>query len=76
MARCRKCPAEIVFAKTASGKWMPIDKVPNVDGNLADAGFDDEGTMLVAPVDLFTGPDATRYMPHWATCPAAEDFRS
>lgn len=76
MSFCRKCPAEIRFCKTESGKWMPVDAAPNPDGNLADAGVDDEGIPLVAAVDLFTPADATRYMPHWATCPAAEEFRS
>ena len=76
MANCRKCPGKIIFCKTAAGKWMPIDEEPNADGNLFMDGKDAEGYQLVAVVDLFTPADADRYMPHWATCPEAEEFRS
>ena len=76
MSVCRKCPAEIRWCKTAAGKWTPINAAPNPDGNLFFAGKDSEGTQLVEVVDLFTPAKAVRYMPHWATCPAAEEFRS
>lgn len=72
MSQCGKCPAKIVFCKTPSGKWMPIDEKPNPDGNLFFAGKDSDGRQLVEVVDLFTPAKAVRYMPHWATCPAAK----
>lgn len=72
---CRKCPAEIIFAKTPAGAWMPVDAEPNPDGNLAECGRNDDGVLLVAPVDLFTPAGARRRMPHWATCTSPEEFR-
>lgn len=75
MSKCRKCPAEIRFCKTASGRWTPIDSEPNPDGNLVMDGVDDEGITVVKVVNLFTPANSIRYMPHFATCPAAEEFR-
>lgn len=75
MATCRKCPGQIRFCKTADGNWMPIDVEPNADGNLVMDGEDDAGCTMVRSVDLFTPADAVRFMPHWATCPAAAEFR-
>ena len=76
MSKCSGCPAEIMWCKTASGKWTPVDIEPNPDGNLTMNGNDAEGIPLVKHVDLFTPADATRMMPHWSTCPNAEDFKS
>ena len=75
MSKCRKCPAEIQFCKTSFGKWMPIDADPDPKGNLYKTGESVEGVDVVETVSLFTPADAERYMPHWATCPAADEFR-
>ena len=75
MSHCRKCPAEIWFCSTAAGEWMPIDAEPSDDGNLWIDGHDGEHP-IVRVVDLLTPADAERHTPHWATCPAAEEFRS
>jgi hypothetical protein len=75
MAKCRKCEADIRFAKTEQGKWMPYDSTPNPDGGLTLIGHDDSGVALVKVIDLFTPADAVRYMAHWATCSDPEFFR-
>lgn len=77
MATCRKCPAKIWWCQTLAGEWMPVDQKPNPKGNLIilDRKGED-GQTIVATADLFTPTDRTRYMPHWATCPAAKEFRS
>ena len=75
MPRCKKCPAVIRFCKTPDGNWMPLDLEPNEEGDYVLDGQNDHGDPLVRRVDLFTAESAPRYMPHWATCPNADDFR-
>jgi len=66
MAECKSCKAKILWVKTINGKNMPVDK---------------------KPVTVFIGqPDpedpsqsvyymAKGYVPHWATCPSANNHR-
>lgn len=75
MSKCMKCKAEIRFAKTEQGKWMPYNPEPNADGKLTLDGKNQNGIALVRVVDLFTPPDAVRYMAHWATCSDPDYFR-
>lgn len=67
MATCGRCPASITWVRTAAGRPMPLDAVPHADGNV----------VLVNGVAVVLGAkgaegvaavDATRWMPHWATC--------
>jgi len=59
MSTCKSCGAQIVWAKTASGRAMPLDARPErrvvIDGGVARV------------VDA--------YIAHWATCTHAEDHR-
>lgn len=72
ITRCRACEAEIFFAKTERGKWIPIDAKPNLDGNLEIiAGGSPILALPVAPLL----PPAKRYKSHFATCPNAGQFR-
>lgn len=78
MARCKACGAEIVWIATPR-KRMPCDaepvtywerkgapgKVVTPNGILLSADFDGEPQSA-------TG---IGYVPHWATCPAADQFR-
>jgi len=83
MPKCKKCPAEIRFFRTSGGGWMPVDAEPNPEGSLVIVSefvdTDDHGTTRKIPVvdlpGLFTPADADRWMPHWATCPEADEFR-
>ena len=61
MAECQSCGAEIVWFKTRAGKWMPADPRP-------------EKRLVVRASELVEVKDT--YVPHWATCPDAEDFRA
>lgn len=60
MPKCRKCPAEIVFAKTEGGKWMPLESRAI---NVFVVGDDKVARMVVG------------YEPHWPNCPGATELR-
>lgn len=65
MSNCRSCHAEIIWAKTESGKAMPLDAkpekrfilFPGPDGN------EDEAVAV------------DTYVSHFATCPNANQHR-
>lgn len=59
MPKCRGCGQEIRWVKTANGKNMPLDAKPIQMVQVK------EGIGEVIPV----------YMPHWATCKRAKDFK-
>lgn len=68
-SKCKKCCAMIVWGKMEkSGRWIPLDPVPVLGGNLV---RDREGTVSVV------APDKTvrRYVSHFSTCPDASLFR-
>jgi hypothetical protein len=68
---CASCGAPIIFARTGSGKAIPIDAEPNPAGNieLADGTAKSWGTSHQWP------PGADRYTTHFATCPHAAEHR-
>jgi hypothetical protein len=69
MSRCRSCNAEIIWARTESGKAMPLDAEPTEDGNVKIVG----GFAVVGGLQLLDpGP---RYTSHFATCPNAAQHR-
>lgn len=80
MSRCRGCGAEIDWIRTRAGKMMPVDEEPVmvIEGEGRDLFVTDEG-------DTITGRKAApqeenrelpvAFVPHWAMCPAAGDFR-
>lgn len=72
--RCQSCSAEIFFALTRKGHRMPINKIPDPKGNVV---VEPVGTssFLAHVVDMFTKPEAKRYMPHHATCPQGREWR-
>jgi hypothetical protein len=65
MTSCRACGAPIIWARTGSGKAMPLDAQPNPAGNVELTGDSCKvwGTAHDWPEDQL------RYMPHHATCP-------
>lgn len=70
------CGAEILFARTAKGKLIPIEVCPAEDGNLlltiTDTGL--EARYITGSEQL---PDwkEPRYKSHFATCPDSAKWR-
>ena len=79
MTVCRGCGAPIRFIGTAGGKSIPVDpdavlywqrakakgKVVTPNGELISCDFEGDPNT----------PTGTGYVPHWATCPKADQFR-
>lgn len=65
---CRSCHAPIIWAKTKTGKRIPLDPKPVIGGNL----------VLIDGVVGVTPPshNVERYTSHFATCPNADEHRS
>jgi hypothetical protein len=85
-AQCRAdaCRARIDWLITPDGKWMPIDPDPHPRGTVAVeahgiariAHVIGDGEYRAAILRLLRGEqDPPRYMPHWVSCQAADDFR-
>ena len=85
MATCKKCGAPIIWLKTPKGKWMCADEglVPyRTDPEGKDLVCNDYGEMIrceILPEDECRAgkrnPSGRARIPHWATCPNADDFR-
>jgi hypothetical protein len=73
---CRSCGAEVVWlVHEGTGKPAPIDAEPNPAGNVVRVG---ESGYLIAPAargDAELIP-RKRYMPHFASCPDRDAWRS
>jgi hypothetical protein len=65
---CRSCGASVLWAVTKRGKRIPIDAIPNPDGNL----FLVDG---VAHPVLSAGKGLEKFTTHFATCPHAKRWR-
>ena len=63
VSTCRSCGAAIVWAKTTTGKSMPLDAEPVPDGNI----------VLHEGVAYVTGTGDRKS--HFATCPNAARHR-
>ena len=81
---CRKCNAPIIWLKTPAGKWMPADEglVPYRQGPEGKQYVvTDRGELIRCTIleegDLQPGefPTGMARVPHWATCPYADDFK-
>lgn len=81
MAKCKKCGASIIFIQSEkTGKWMPCDEglVEFRAGNgldYEDWVVNDKGEMIRCTFDFQGNPDGLARIPHWATCPFADEFR-
>jgi len=75
--RCRhnSCRAPIVFARAmTTGNPMPFDAQPAADGEwLIAADLFGDPVAEHVPASLRTG--GRLFVSHWATCPAAAEFR-
>jgi len=81
---CRGCGKPIAFIKTKNGKSIPVDPEPVkfIPSNDYDKFVQADGTVqtgMRARSEDFNeasqGILEEGYVSHWATCPAAEDFR-
>jgi hypothetical protein len=70
MSQCKTCGKEIVWAKTITGKSIPLDAEPDPGGNIV---LMDWGLALV--VKPSEHPGRPRYLSHFVTCPDAGKHR-
>lgn len=72
MSRCRSCDAPVLWARTVTGKLIPLDTEPSDGGNLVL----DDGRALIydhtTSNEMFAPP---LYVSHFATCPQADRWR-
>lgn len=79
MSRCKACGQEIIWIKTKAGKAMPCDpqKIPYTTeppgGEKGKTLVLPDGRIATGSLDLES--DKYGYISHFATCPAAEQFR-
>lgn len=71
---CRACGAPIKFVKTPAEKWLPVDpdQISSDDLELGEKYVSLAGEVVTQQKGA---PSSTGYIPHWATCPNAEQFR-
>ncbi len=80
-AKCRGCGKDIAFIKTISGKCIPVDTEPIqfIPEEAYDKFVMMDGTVQRGQAHEGDELDAERFMigyrSHFATCPAADQFR-
>jgi len=79
-SRCKKCGAPIVWIRTEDGKWMPCDEglveyKAGTTPDYEDRVVNQNGEVIQCTFDFQCNPDGLARIPHWATCPFADDFR-
>ena len=71
MSTCKGCGKEIKWVKTSTGKNMPLDPKPVKMIQVKDRPVMDD----VQVESIKTGYSIDVYMPHWATCEKADQFK-
>jgi hypothetical protein len=71
---CRSCGAEIVFARTREGRLMPVDAHPHPAGTVT-LEWDPASGEWRAILGGQPSPGTPMHRPHFATCPAAAEWR-
>ena len=66
MTACRSCQKPILWAKTPSGRAMPLDADPVASGNV---------TLRSDGVAIVGTPGSGTYVSHFSTCRAAAQHR-
>lgn len=75
MSICKGCRAEIEWIRTKTGKMMPVDPEPVFVATGGKQTFvTDEGDIITGSISE-EKTDEVAFVPHWATCPAADSFR-
>jgi hypothetical protein len=73
MSACSSCNAPIIWARTGSGKPIPLDFEPAPDGNVE---FDVGTGVAKSWGSSHVWPDGVaRYRAHFSTCPDADEHR-
>jgi len=80
VSACRSCGAPVLWAVTTSGRRIPLDAAPAPDGAIVATGRyvpTDRGATMEVVVDRQASllDVEARWVPHWATCPHADDWR-
>lgn len=80
MSVCRGCGCEIEWIRTAAGKNMPVDPEPVfvIVGDGRDCFVTDDGKIITGRAACPEEEDCNlpvAFVPHWKSCPAAENFR-
>lgn len=71
MSDCRSCGAPIIWAKTKSGKRIPLNADPDPAGNV----MLEDGIAVVLGKGAAPGPTVRRYTSHFANCGQAGLWR-
>lgn len=79
MAKCKGCGQEIIWIMSPAGKVIPCDPIavpywkrPKAKGKIVTRNGEVISCELYGDPETVTG---IGYIPHWATCPAAGQFR-
>ncbi len=75
--RCKRCSAPIVFALMTTGRTMPVDPVPNPNGNVVlyrNAKTGEVSGRVVTTAEPLRPGEQLRTS-HFQTCPQAGSFR-
>lgn len=82
MSVCRGCGKEIRWIKTKAGKAMPVDEpfVHFVPAGGPDTFITGDGRTVRGRKPTWQDIESNNampagYVPHWATCPAAGNFK-
>ena len=77
MSACGSCGAQIRWVLTEAGERMPIDPLPTDDGNIVPVGGSSQAEPRAHTLHKGERPPegVPRFMPHWATCPSADQHR-
>ena len=81
MSKCRSCNADIIWLKTKTGKHIPCNPVlvkywQKHGGTKKIVTPDGDVISCETEPGLFDRTaDGSGYIPHWSTCPKADDFR-
>lgn len=71
LSECRDCHEPIRFVKLDTGKVLPVNPKPNVEGNVAAHIAGNRLHGFVISRDHLAGPlDPYRFVAHFATCEA------
>ena len=80
MPKCKSCGADIIWLKTKSGKSMPCNTEPvrywlDIDG--PDKIVTQDGKVVTCALNQLSivPPTGLGYIPHWASCPKADEHR-
>lgn len=71
MANCKSCGEPVAWVTMQSGKKMPLDPLPQEDGNIEIVG----ATGRVVPRSEAERREGMLYRSHYASCPDASKHR-